>query len=395
MTPAMSSGPEDIAGVKCDCVIHLEEGSVVLVEISRETTIDKLRTDLAKFNTLRPHFFQRNVFPRCYFITLGAPTPSMIAAGQAAYVTVQSIGQFLDSMLGLVEYTSLRQRAPFGSAVDLYSGEPDTNKYVPVHYVSSTGEHYDTSKIASKLVAGQTIVLIGDYGSGKSRCVKEVFDVLTKTRNQHYRNTIAINLRDNWGLKRASEMITRHYTDLGLGASTGDALKAAYSKVTTYLLDGFDEIGAQTWSDDPAKLVAIRQQSLVGVKDLIERAKGGTLITGREHYFNNDAELVTCLGLDKKNPILLRCNQQLSATEFSDMLGRPAPPLPAWIPKKPLIATIIRDIDAKTVDNILLTSSGQVDFWELLLNTLCEREARINPILDLSLIHISEPTRPY
>jgi hypothetical protein len=29
---------EDIAGVKCDCVIHLDDGSVVVVEISKEKT---------------------------------------------------------------------------------------------------------------------------------------------------------------------------------------------------------------------------------------------------------------------------------------------------------------------------------------------------------------------
>ena len=48
-----------------------------------------------------------------------------------------------------------------------------------------------------------------------------------------------------------------------------DVLKAAFSTANIYLLDGFDEVGAQTWSDDPTRLVSIRRQSLVGVKDLI------------------------------------------------------------------------------------------------------------------------------
>jgi hypothetical protein len=164
------------------------------------------------------------------------------------------------------------------------------------------------------------------------------------------------------------------------------ALKVAYSPSAIYLLDGFDEIGAQTWSDDPTKLVAIRRQSLVGVKDLIDKARGGVLVTGREHYFNNDAELMTCLGLDKKSPLFLRCNQELSADQFAEMIGRDSIEFPGWMPKKPLIASIIRDIDEKVFDPILKTASGQIDFWNLLIDTFCEREANINAILDQAII---------
>ena len=250
---------EDIAGVKCDCVIHLDEGSVVLVEISKESTLDKLRTDLAKFNVLRPYFFQRNIFPKCYFITMEDPTPALIESGKSNFVQVFSITQFFDVMLGLFRYATARSKLAFGSAIDLYSGEPDQSKYVPVSYISGNGEGYTTERIAAELTNGRTVVLIGDYGSGKSRCTKEVFEALLKTQREHFRNPIAINLRDNWGLKRAQEILTRHFTDIGLTDVLAQALKVAYAPATTYLLDGFDEIGAQTWSDDPTKLVAIRK----------------------------------------------------------------------------------------------------------------------------------------
>lgn len=377
---------EDIAGVKCDCVIHLQDGSVVLVEISKESSIEKLRTDLAKFNVLRPHFFQQNIFPKCFFITLDDPTPALIAAGKSSFVQVYSFGQFFDALMGLYRYATTRSKLPFGSAVDIYSGEPDRKEYVAVTYISQNGEGYTVDKIAKELIGGRTIVLIGDYGSGKSRCTQEVFDSLAKTQHDHFRNPIAINLRENWGLKRAQEILTRHFTDIGLSDVLEQALKVAYAPATLYLLDGFDEIGAQTWSDDPTKLVEIRKQSLVGVKDLITKAKGGVLITGREHYFNNDAELMTCLGLDRKNPLVLRCNQQLTDAQFSKLLGRAPSSLPAWMPKKPLIATIIRDIDSDVIEQLLSTSSGEVDFWNLLIDSFCEREARINPILDPTII---------
>ena len=377
---------ETIAGVKCDCVIDLQNGSVVLIEISKSNTLEKLRTDLAKFNVLRPHYFSSNIFPKCYFITTTNPTDALIASGKANHVDVLSISQFLNYLFGTVRYSTIRKTRAFGSAVDVYSGEPDLTKYVEVNYFDDSGNAYTTEKIAEELSNGRTIVLIGDYGAGKSRCVKEVFDVLYSRQGLTYHHTIAINLRDNWGLKRASEVITRHFTDIGLEDQVPDALKVAYSPATIYLLDGFDEIGAQTWSDDPTKLVSIRRQSLVGVKDLIDKARGGVLVTGREHYFNNDAELVTCLGLDKKNPLFIRCNQELSAPQFAEMIGRTSPEFPGWMPKKPLIASIIRDIDEMVFEPILHTASGQIDFWNLLLDTFCDREANINAILDRSII---------
>ena len=377
---------EDIAGVRCDCVIRLPAGEAVIVEISKEHTITKLRTDIAKFNSVRPYFIGKGIFPRCIFVTLSEPTPALIETGQANFVQVYSVSQFFNSLLGLGNYTTLRSKAAFGSAIDLYSGKPDESSYVPVTYYTNTGEMFDTRKIATKLIEGKSIVLIGEYGVGKSRCVKEVYTELSGSSLKHYKNPIAINLRENWGLKRASEMLTRHFTELGLGERVSDILKVGFSGATVYLLDGFDEIGAQTWSDDPTKLLEIRKQSLIGVKDLVQKASGGILITGREHYFNDDAELITCLGLASKDVIFLRCNQELSEEQFSELVGWQQETLPAWLPRKPLIGTVMRKIEQAAMKSLLETKSGQADFWDLLINTFCEREANINPALDAGII---------
>ena len=116
---------EDIAGVRCDCVIRLPAGEAVIVEISKEHTITKLRTDIAKFNSVRPYFIGKGIFPRCIFVTLSEPTPALIETGQANFVQVYSVSQFFNSLLGLGNYTTLRSKAAFGSAIDLYSGKPD------------------------------------------------------------------------------------------------------------------------------------------------------------------------------------------------------------------------------------------------------------------------------
>jgi hypothetical protein len=56
------------------------------------------------------------------------------------------------------------------------------------------------------------------------------------------------------------------------------------------------------------------------------------------------------------------------------------------VPKKPLIGIIIREIDSSARRGLFESSSGQIDFWNILLDTLCDREAKINPILDASII---------
>ena len=379
---------ETIVGVKCDCVIHLDDGSVILIEISKDASIGKLRLDLAKFATLRQHFISQDIFPRCFFVTEGLPTPATIAAGEAHRVKVFSVYQFLDWIFALKQYFNLRSLQPFGSAVDLYSGKPDTDEYVPVEYLSDSGESYDTTRIAIELTKGKCVVLIGDFGAGKSRCIREVFSKIEEEAGLGYYLPLAINLRDNWGLKRASELITRHFEDLGLHQYVPDLMKIAFSRSTIFLLDGFDEIGAQTWSDDPTKLVDIRRHSLSAVNDLIGRSSGGVLVAGREHYFNNDEELLTCLGVSKKHFVILRCPEALTPTQFTQMIGRShrSNDVPAWVPRKPLIAKLIRDIDPDARQNIFDTGTGQVDFWDLLIGTLCERESLISNILDPLII---------
>ncbi|MBK9579098.1 MAG: hypothetical protein IPO40_18680 [Fibrobacteres bacterium] len=379
---------ETIAGVKCDCVLDLHDGSVVVIEISKERTITKLRTDIAKFSTIKPHYFQKQIFPKCHFVTLDTPTAALIDAGKSHNVEVYSVTQFFGFLLGINNYINQRKNLTFGSAVDIYSGKPDDGKYVGVTYYSDSGKKYKIKDIADSLVKGKTIVLVGDYGSGKSRCVSEIFRYLVETHLTHYNTPIAINLRDNWGLKRANEIITRHFTDMGLGSMVQDFIKVAHVNSTIYLLDGFDEIGAQTWSDDPTRLVEIRKHSLIGVKELVIQSQGGILVAGREHYFNDDAEMLTCMGLDRKDPIILRCNQELDNNEFNQLIGRVISKIPTWVPKKPLIGTIIRDIDPEIIDGIFETARGQTDFWELLIDAFCEREARNNPILEADIIRI-------
>ncbi len=149
-------------------------------------------------------------------------------------------------------------------------------------------------EIAKLLYDGKKIILLGNYGTGKSRCIQELFLFLSHYSADKVFYPIAIDLRENWGTKRGHEIIQRHFDDLGIPELSKGLIKILEKESLCLLLDGFDEIGSQTWSDNPFKLSKIRTESLSGVKDLINKTKGGVIIAGREHYFNSDDELLNC-----------------------------------------------------------------------------------------------------
>ena len=82
------------------------------------------------------------------------------------------------------------------------------------------------------------------------------------------------------------------------------------------LLDGFDELGSQSWSTDETRLRQLRARALAGVRDLITKTKPGCLIAGREHYFSSNEEMMTSLGLSNANTIILQAKDEFTNDEL-------------------------------------------------------------------------------
>lgn len=53
---------ETIAGVKCDCVLKPQPDEWIIVEITEESSLEKVRTDIAKLVTVKQSLFMNNVF---------------------------------------------------------------------------------------------------------------------------------------------------------------------------------------------------------------------------------------------------------------------------------------------------------------------------------------------
>jgi predicted NACHT family NTPase len=151
---------------------------------------------------------------------------------------------FASKFIGTREYLNERAAAPFGSAVDPDTGAVDQKTYTSIRYIDGAGAFHTDSEITRLLKTGRKIVLVGEFGTGKSRCLMQVFKNLAA--ENHVFVPVAINLRDNWGYRRFSHIIHNHLDALGLGEFQNTLVRSLRRGNHVLLLDGFDEIGSQS-----------------------------------------------------------------------------------------------------------------------------------------------------
>ncbi|MBY8949322.1 hypothetical protein J1G35_26015 [Pseudomonas sp. SH10-3B] len=323
-------------------------------------------------------------------------------AGKENYIEVVSFEDFRRMFFDFPTYRSLRSNKQFGSAVDPVTGENDSTAYTPVGYKLQNGSEIDAQEIAQKIINNEKLVLLGDYGAGKSRCFREVFHILAKKSAETLLYPIAIDLKETWGLESAVEIIRRHFIHLGINENdTNSVIKAYNGKRLCFLLDGFDEIGSRPWSENKKTLEMLRKHALQGVKDLLSKTGAGCLISGRDHYFNSDQEMYSALGLNKDGTTVARCKDEFNIEEFSHYLdiNKISVSLPDWLPKKPLVLKTIASLTAEQVKALFESSSGdEIGFWFKFIDAMCQRDSTIHAILDPEtvksvLIRLSSITR--
>lgn len=389
---------EVVAGIQCDGVLKLRPDYWILFEASKSNTLEKVRTDISKLSTLRNALMGRNIYSECYFVTPVEGFPSVRETARQSNVDFHTLDSFASKFLGARQYINERREIPFGSAVIPETGAADNSEYTPIDYKDTAGKTYDISQIAKAVKSGKRIILLGEFGTGKSRCIKESFTTLTQT--DHSFAPIAINLRDNWGYKSLSHIIRNHLDDMGIGEYADNLIKSLRRGNHAILLDGFDEIGSQSWTGDPARLAETRRKSLQGVRDIAESCQGaGMLITGREHYFSSDEEMLECLGMNS-SCIVLRCPDEFSEAEAKDYLHQNSNIgiLPDWMPRKPLVCQLLAKLDEDELQALVDTSGGEVQFFESVVDAVCRRETRIHSSLDAVtvkqvLLHLAQDSR--
>lgn len=380
---------EQIAGVNFDCVLKPSPDYWVLVEVTENETLSKVRSDITKLAVARCALFSKQIYCRCYVVLNEAPTSAMRNAGKDNNVEVMDFHELEAMFINFNLYTTARRGKPFGSSVDPFSGLPDESRYTPVHYVEEpTGTPIQIDRIYNYLQDGVKVVLTGGFGTGKSRCIRELFHRFADDGNPRQTYPLAVNLRDHWGSRHGNQIIRVHFEDFGLSDLADSAVRLFTKSKLVLLLDGFDEMATQGWSDDQSRLRQIRKESLTGVRDLVSSYSGGLIITGREHFFNSDDEMFSCLGLDPKRTKRIRCRNEFSSEEMNDYLQNLSKvvSLPHWLPRRPLICQLISRLDIAQIERSFVDSDGEIEFWEILVDNICKREERIKYALDAKTI---------
>ena len=378
------ASPHRLAGINLDCVLEREPDNWVCIEISISSTLAKLRDDLSKFSVVRQALIPQGIACSLYFISDKPPTESLIASGEALHVKVLSITDLTKMFFDFGAYRALRSELAFGSAVDPWSGKPDDTDFIEVKYSSDDGRQIDVNDISSLVATGRRIILIGEFGSGKSRALREIFHILARDAETTGRYPLAINLRENWGTRRGHEIIRRHFDEIGMGDRADSIVRILDKNSLVLLLDGFDEIGTQSWSDDPSRLKDIRRSAIAGIKDLLRRSKGGAVISGREHYFNSDGEMLEALGLESGECTVVRCANEFTFDEMKSLVKNIPGDIavPAWLPRRPLLCQVIARMEPEEIEVIFGAEGGDATLWETLIDVICSREARISSALD-------------
>lgn len=360
--------PERIDGVNFDAVLRISDEEIVLIEITEEFNLDKVRSDIHKIAAVKMRLISEGVLAKAYIVLSREPTPGMSDLAKSMKIAITSVGNFIRQAFDYQSYTALRRDVAFGSAINPTTGEPDKNDYIPVIYTDeSERKKFKIKDICTKLERGDKIVLLGDYGTGKSRCTKEIFEYFSSSTESGKNFLLSINLREHWGATTAIEIIAGHLQRLGMSEAVDRTMQLLRAGHITLVLDGFDEVGSQTFGTNQDRRASIRKTALQGIRELINSTPAGVLVTGRPHYFNSHQEMYESLGISTRNQgdTLIKCATEFDvdqAKEYLKNIGLSSG-VPNWLPRKPLMFQILAEIEVSEADRILSGISGEIGFW--------------------------------
>lgn len=222
---AAYAGAVKVDGQETDGVFTTEE-CIHIVEATTSRRKEKAKQDLSKVAKFVRRYGGRDGTraTRGWFITRDEPTADQrnIKIGGDEKINILSFAQFQAKLIESREYLSARSNYAFGSVRD-----PDTGaitpqvEYVPLDIVKlGIPELVSYGKLANLVSDNHVVVLLGDYGAGKSMTLREVYGEL---RTEHLRGRtsqfpVYLNLRDHYGQEDPGEILSRHARSIGFFA---------------------------------------------------------------------------------------------------------------------------------------------------------------------------------
>lgn len=379
-------------GRERDGIFETEE-SINFIEATTSMNSGKAKEDTRKiFKSIVEHNKSGTLkFAQGWFITKSEPTAEQrkqVSEHGKGQVRALSFEQFQQSLIDVRGYISARENHIFGSV----KGFKDDSNRPEIPFIEiglsrlSDGTLFNIESIESDLQSGRKFAIVGQYGAGKSMLLREIF-LKIKERylsKKSIKFPIYINLREHSGQKDPIEILERHARSLGF-ENPASIIRAWRAGFCTLLIDGFDEIATFGVQGSWKKLKELRIKSLEGVRKLIkESTNSGIVVTGRSHYFENENEIISALGLREPEILAIDEFSPEQVTEFlANFPNNHLHHLPEWLPTRPLLLGYLAskgllDKFSSKENHIIDVVTG----WDYLLDRIYSREEFIETNLD-------------
>jgi hypothetical protein len=334
-----------------------------------------------------------------WFITRDEPTVDQraeIESARGLKITICSFETFRIRLVDAGDYLDCRNRYRFGSVVNLDDGSDHVlrTEYIEPDIFALNGTKYPVQEI-TKMVTnrGGKILLLGDYGAGKSMTLREVFYQLRAAFHQKtsIKFPLYLNLRDHHSQRDPDEVLARHANLVGF-AGREQLVRAWRAGYVDLLLDGFDELATAASLGITKKLKQIRYQTTELVRSFIRQspAEVGIIVSGRRGYFDNDAEMRQALDVGRSFTELALSD--LSEDQLRKYLKKKGMThhVPDWVPARPLLVGYLvanRGFQGDDGGDGLISVSP-AEGWQTLFHRICQREARIETNLDSASVQM-------
>ncbi len=378
--PGALGGSETVAGTQIDGVFRSGDRTY-LVEATLEREMEKVRADINKLVAACREERKRAFVVESWMVMLADPTPQQMQLARSSGVRLLPIAEFSEPVLCREEYQHLRPRHGFGSAADPVGNvKPgDLPRYPTPISLRPAGNDATIGWIVERLQRGEIVILLGDFGAGKSLTTRDIYRELESKTTLAGPFPIAVNLREHWGQESADEVFLRHAQKIG--SESGMQLYRAWQEgFVTMLLDGFDEVAPQPWAYDRSTLAIVRRKAMTAVRSIIEHrpAKCGVLISGRTHYFPSEDELCGALDVNREDVSIVEL-RELTADEAAAFLKRYGVdiPLSRWLPRRPLLLSYLAQTGYINEITGIARDEEVGGAWTQVIEMICAREAKI------------------
>ena len=377
---------------------HILEATTSREKKKAETDIQKLQKLLKKLHSKRGH----HKAVQGWFITKEPPKPhqeevasQLNGKNPTARVKICSFAEFQQKLVKSREYLQVRENYRFGSVSDprTHALTPEID-YIPLD-LAQIGSDNEPEKTLSctdviDLISlnNHIVVLLGDYGAGKSMTLREIHHGLA-SRHQNGsepRFPLYLNLRDHIGQSRPAEAFMRHAENIGFREHEHitRAWRAGYVHL---ILDGFDEISTINIQGPRKKLYENRHAAMTLLRNFIEqhpRDRAGLAVAGRIHFFDSPTERRNALGLDARKTYTEASLSEFTDDQISIYLDRAKAAnlglIPSWLPSRPLLVGYLASTGSLSC--LAGETTSRAEGWNRLLDDIATREAQIESGID-------------